>query len=315
MQNKLVLTLSTVILTTSLFSCAPKDDKLLTGGNRSGSGDVQSLNIEGDKAESARYLGVSLDRAFEGLALLKSVLNPEYASLQKLSIAAGKFEPDVLDMNTDLYLESELKGQFAGRINYAIEKLEKDQDGKVVTLVLKSVNTKLETKHFKENSLKGPFISSNNMNDRIVISKGVRERSYVLTIEKTEEFGLAKNTTAYSNTQIKLEFAWDGSSEMLNEAVKVTALRVNARMHGARTGAIMLKDVNPNLTVNLGSCLSANGELNIVRDSKTLKGEKPAELKATLVKIEDSSLTIENSASKALSCDVRPRVDLTRFLR
>jgi len=147
MQNKLVLTLSTVILTTSLFSCAPKDDKLLTGGNRSGSGDVQSLNIEGDKAESARYLGVSLDRAFEGLALLKSVLNPEYASLQKLSIAAGKFEPDVLDMNTDLYLESELKGQFAGRINYAIEKLEKDQDGKVVTLVLKSVNTKLETKH------------------------------------------------------------------------------------------------------------------------------------------------------------------------
>ncbi|WP_409477519.1 hypothetical protein [Pseudobdellovibrio sp. HCB154] len=315
MQNKLVLTLSTVIVTASLFSCAPKDDKLLTGGNRSGSGDVQSLNIEKDNAEAARYLGVSLDRAFDGLALLKSVLNPEYAKLQNLSITTGKFEPDVLDMNTDSNLESELTGQFAGRINYAIEKLEKDQDGKVVTLVLKSENTKLETKHFKESSLKGPFISSNNMSDRIVISKGVRERSYVLTIEKTEELGLAKNTTAYSNTQIKLEFAWDGSSEMLNEAVKVTAVRVNARMHGARTGAITLKDVNPNLTVNLGSCLSANGELNVVRDGKTLKGQKPAEVKATLVKLEDSSLTIDNSSSKALDCASRPRIDLTRFLR
>lgn len=315
MQNKLVLTLSTVILTTSLFSCAPKDDKLLAGGRNGGSGDVQTLNIEGDKAESARYLAVSLDRAFEGLALLKSVLNPEYASLQKVAVSSDKFEPDVLDINTGSYLESDLKGQFSGRINYAIEKLEKDQDGKVVTLVLKSENMKLETKHFKESSQKGPFISSNNMSDRIVISKGVRERSYVLTIEKTEELGLAKNTTAYSNIQIKLEFAWDGSSEMLNEAVKVTALRVNARMHGARTGAITLKDVNPNLTVKLDSCLSANGELNIVRDSKILKGQKPSVLPVTVVKLEDSSLTIENSTSKALSCDVRPRVDLTRFLR
>lgn len=315
MQNKLVLTLSTVILTTSLFSCAPKDDKLLTGGRNGGSGDVQTLNIESDKTESAKYLAVSLDRAFEGLALLKSVLNPEYASLQKVAVSSDKFEPDVLDINTGSYLESDLKGQFSGRINYAIEKLEKDQDGKVVTLVLKSENMKLETKHFKDASAKGSFISSNNMSDRIVISKGVRERSYVLTIEKTEELGLAKNTTAYSNIQIKLEFAWDGSSEMLNEAVKVTAVRVNARMHGARTGAITLKDVNPNLTVKLDSCLSANGELNIVRDGKIPKGQKPAEAKATLVKIEDSSLTIENSISKALSCDIRPRVDLTRFLR
>ena len=315
MQKKLVLTLSVAILTTSLFSCAPKDDKLLTSGRNGGSGDVQTLNIEGDKTEQARYLGLSLDRAFEGLALLKSVLNPEYAKLQNLSITSGKFEPDVLDMNTDSYLESEVKGQFAGRINYAIEKLEKDQDGKVVTLVLKSENTKLETKHFKESSLKGPFISSNNMSDRIVISKGVRERSYVLTIEKTEELGLAKNTNAYSNTQIKLEFAWDGSSEMLNEVVKVTAVKVNARMHGARTGAITLKDVNPSLSVKLDSCVSANGELNVVRDGKTLKGQKPTEVKATLVKIVDSSLTIENSTSQALDCSIRPRVDLTRFLR
>lgn len=314
MQNKLVLTLSTVLVTTSLFSCAPKDDKLLSGNN-GGSANLQTLNIESDKAEAAKYLGVSLDRAFEGLALLKSVLNPEYASSQKVSVSADKFEPDVLDLNTGSYLEGSQSGQFSGRINYAIEKLEKDQDGKVITLVLKSENMKLETKHFKDNSQKGAFISSNNMSDRIVISKGVRERSYVLTIEKTEELGLAKNTTAYSSTQIKLEFAWDGSSEMLNEAVKVTAVRINARMHGARTGAITLKDVNPNLTVNLGSCLSATGELNIVRDGKIPKGQKPAEVKATVVKIEDSSLTIENSSSKALSCDIRPRVDLTRFLR
>lgn len=314
MQNKLVLTLSTVLVTTSLFSCAPKDDKLLSGNN-GGSGNLQTLNIESDKTEAARYLGVSLDRAFEGLALLKSVLNPEYASSQKVSVSSDKFEPDVLDLNTGSYLEGSQSGQFAGRINYAIEKLEKDQEGKVTTLVLKSENMKLETKHFKESSQKGAFVSSNNMTDRIVISKGVRERSYVLTIEKTEELSLAKNSVAYSNTQIKLEFAWDGSSEMLNEAVKVTAVRVNARMHGARTGAITLKDVNPSLTVNLGSCLSANGELNIVRDGKIPKGQKPAEVKATLVKLEDSSLTIEKSSSKALDCSIRPRVDLTRFLR
>lgn len=314
MQNKLVLTLSTVILTASLFSCAPKDEKILTGGN-GGSVNVQTLNIEADKTEAARYLGVSLDRAFEGLSLLKAVLNPEYSAQQKVSVSSDKFEPDVLDMNTGSYLEGSQSGQFASRINYAIEKLEKDQDGKVTTLVLKSENMKLETKHFKDSSQKGVFVSSNNMTDRIIISKGVRERSYVLTIEKTEELGLAKNTTAYSNTQIKMEFAWDGSSEMLNDAVKVTALRINARMHGARTGAITLKDVNPTLTVKLDSCVSANGELNIVRDGKIPKGQKPTVQPVTVVKLEDSSVTIDASSSKALSCDLRPRVDLTRFLR
>lgn len=313
MQKTLVLTLSAVILTASLFSCAPKDDKLQSANG--GNVNVQTLNIESDKAEAARYLGVSLDRAFEGLALLKSVLNPEYAVLQKVSVSSDKFEPDVLDMNTGSYLEGTQNGQFSGRINYAIEKLEKDQEGKVTTLILKSENMKLETKHFKESSQKGPFVSSNNMTDRIVISKGVRERSYVLTIEKTEELGLSKNTTAYSNTQIKMEFAWDGSSEMLNEAVNVTALRINARMHGARTGAIMLKDTNVNLAVKLDSCVSADGELNIVRDGKIPKGQKPMDQQVTLVKIEDSSLTIEQAFSKALPCDIRPRVDLTRFLR
>lgn len=313
MQKTLVLTISSVILTTSLFSCAPKDDKILSGG--ANSGNLQVLNIESNKAESARYLGVSLDRAFEGLALLKAVLNPEYAASQKVTVSSDKFEPDVLDFNTGSYLESDVKGQFSGRINYAIEKLEKDQDGRVVTLVLKSENMKLESKHFKDNSGKGAFVAANNMNDRIVIAKGVRERSYVLTIEKNEELSLAKNSVAYSNTQVKLEFAWDGSSEMLNEAVKVQAIRVNARMHGARTGAITLKDTNANLSVKLDACVSANGELNIVRDSKVLKGQKPTVLPVTVVKIEDSSLTIEDSVSQALACSIRPRVDLTRFIR
>ena len=313
MQKTLVLTISSVILTTSLFSCAPKDDKILSGG--ANAANLQTLNIEKNKDESAKYLAVSLDRAFEGLALLKTVLNPEYATVQQVKIAANEFEPDVLDFNTGSYLESEVKGQFSGRLNYAIEKLEKDQDGKVTTLVLKSENSKLEMKHSKDNSGKGAFVTSNNMNDRIVITKGVRERSYVLTIEKTEELSLAKNSLAYSNIQIKLEFAWDGSSEMLNEAVKVQAVRINARMHGARTGAIMLKDVNANLSVKLDSCVSANGELNIVRDGKTLKGEKPTVLPVTVVKIEDSSLTIEDAVSKAQDCAIRPRVDLTRFIR
>lgn len=313
MQSKLALTVSLAILTTSFFSCAPKDEKILTGANNSAN--VQTLNIESDKSEAARYLGVSLDRAFEGLALLKSVLNPEYAAQQKISITADKFETDVLDMNTGAYLESKTSGQFANNLNYAIEKLEKDLDGKVISLVLKSENMKLESKHFKDGSLKGAFVSSNNMVDRIVITKGVRERSYILMIEKTEELGLAKNTTAYSNTQIKMEFAWDGSSEMLNEAVKVTALKVNARMLGARTGAINLKDANPNLTVKLDSCISANGELNIVRDGKVLKGEKPAILPMTLVKLDDSSLVIDKASSAAQACSLRPRVDLTRFLR
>lgn len=313
MQNKLVLTLAATLVTTSLFSCAPKDDKILTGANSPAN--LQTLNIESDKAESARYLAVSLDRAFDALALLKSVLNPEYAAQQSISVTTDKFETDVLDMNTGSYLESKTSGQFSNSLNYAIEKLEKDQDGKVTTLVLKSENMKLETKHFKDSSLKGSFVTSNNVFDRIVITKGVRERSYVAVIEKNEELSLAKNTVAYSNAQIKMEFAWDGSSEMLNDAIKVTAIRINARMSNARTGAIILKDLSPVLSVKLDSCISANGELNIVRDGKVLKGETPAAQTATLVKLEDSSLTMEKASSPAQACSSRPRVDLTRFLR
>lgn len=314
MQSKLVLTVLLAILTTSFFSCAPKDEKILTGAN-AGSLNVQTLKIEGNKAEEAKFLAVSLDRAFEGLSLLKSILNPEYAAQQAVAISADKFESDILDLNTGSYLESTQTGQFAGRLNYAIEKLEKDQNGNLTTLVLKSENMKLETKHFKDSSLKGAFVTSNNMNDRIMISKGVREKSYVLTIEKTEELSLAKDSTAYSNTQIKLEFAWDGTVEMLNEEIKVSALRINARMHGARTGAITLKDTNANLVVKLESCISATGDLNIVRDSKVLKGEAPAELPATSVQLVDSSLTMDGASSAAQACSSRPRVDLTRFIR
>lgn len=313
MKNQFVLALSTVIITTSLFSCAPKDDKLQAAG---GLVTTQSVNIESNKLESARFLAVSLDRAFEGLSLVKAVLNPEYAVSQKTSVSADKFETDILDVTTGFYLEGAQSGQFSGRINYVIEKLDKDQEGKITLLVLKSENTKLESKHFIQSSGKGSFVSSNNMSDRLVITKGVRERSYVLTIEKTEELSLAKNTTAFANTQIKLEFAWDGSSEMLNEAIKITALKINARMHGARSGALVLKDAAPVLEVKLDSqCISASGELKIVKDAKTQIGEKPTVLPETLVKIDDSSVTIDAVTSKAQACSVRPRVDLTRYAR
>ncbi|MES2801126.1 MAG: hypothetical protein V4654_01420 [Bdellovibrionota bacterium] len=313
MKNQFVLALSTVIVTASLFSCAPKDEKLQSAAG--GSVTVQSLNIEGNKLESARFLAVSLDRAFAGLSLVKSVLNPQYAASQKTSVVADKFETDILDISTGFYLDGTQSGQFSGRINYAIEKLEKDQEGKITLLVLKSENMKLETKHFVESSSKGAFVTSNNMNDRLVITKGARERSYLLTIEKTEELGLAKNTTAFVNTQIKLEFSWDGSSEMLNEAVKVTALRINARMHGARSGALTIKDVSPVLEVKLDSCISATGELRIVKDAKTQIGQKPTVLPETLVKIEDSTVTIDGVTSRALACATRPQADLTRYLR
>lgn len=313
MKNQFVLALSTVIVSASLFSCAPKDDKLTAPG--SGSVTTQSVNIEGNKLESARFLAVSLDRAFDGLSLLKSVLNAEYAASQKTAVVADKFDADILDMTTGSYLEGTQSGQFSGRINYSIENLEKNEDGKVTSLVLKSENMKLETKHFVNASGKGSFVASNNMSDRLVISKGVRERSYILTIEKTEELSLTKNSTAYINTQIKLEFAWDGSVEMLNEAVKITALKINARMHGARTGTLSLKDAAPVLEVKLDTCISATGELNIVKDAKTQIGQKPTVLPATLVQVTDSSVSIDGVTSAAQACDVRPHVDLTRYVR
>lgn len=313
MRNQFILALSSLIVTTSLFSCAPKDDKLQPAGG--GQVTVQSVNIEGNKLESARFLAVSLDRAFDGLSLVKSVLNAEYAATQKTSVVADKFATDILDVTTGSYLEGSQAGQFSNRINYAIEKLEKNEDGKVTVLVLKSENMKLETKHFVSSSGKGAFVSSNNMNDRLVITKGARERSYLMTIEKTEELGLAKNTTAFVNTQIKLEFAWDGSVEMLNEAVKITALKINARMHGARSGALTLKDVSPILEVKLDSCISATGTLKIVKDAKTQIGQKPTVLPETLVTIDDSTVTIDAVSSKAQACGARPHVDLTRYVR
>lgn len=314
MKNQFVLALSTLIVSAAMTSCAPKDEKLITGG-AAGLVQAQSVNIESNKAESTRFLAVSLDRAFEGLALVKAALDPEYAAASKISNNDDQFETDVLDLTTGKRLEATQSGQFSGKINYLIEKLDKDQDGKVTALVLKSENSKLETKHFKDTTGKGSFVSSNNMNDRLVVSKGVRPNSYVLTIEKTEELSLAKNTVAFANTQIKLEFQWDGSVEMLKEAVKVTALRINARMHGARSGALILKDIAPVLEVKLGECISATGELKIVRDQKNKIGEKPAQLPVTLVKLDDSSLTLENLTSKAQACSSRPRVDLTRYIR
>ena len=313
MKNQSVLALSTLIVSIALSSCAPKDEKLNSPSG--GSVQTQSVNIESNKLESARFLAVSLDRAFEGLALLKAVVNAEYATSQKLAKNDDQFETDILDVTTGKRLEGNLAGQFSGRVNYTIEKHDVDQDGKVSLLVLKSENTKLETKHFVEASGKGSFVSSNNMNDRLVITKGVREKSYVLTIEKTEELSLAKNVVAFANTQIKLEFTWDGSKEMLDQTVNVSALRINARMHGARSGALILKDISPVLEVKLGECISATGDLKIVKDVKNKIGEKPAELPVTLVKLEDSTLSMDGVVSKAQACSMRPRIDLTRFLR
>jgi len=316
MKNQFVSALSTLIVTVTvtvaLSSCAPKDDKLVSP---SALAQIQSLNIESDKKESARFLAVSLDRAFEGLSLVKAVLNSDYATAQKLAKNDDQFETDILDITTGKRLEGTQAGQFSTKLNYTIERQDLDQDGKVISLVLKSENTKLETKHFTDASGKGSFVSSNNMNDRLVISKGVREKSYILTIEKTEELGLAKNTTAFANTQIKLEFTWDGSKEMLDQTVKVTALRINARMHGARSGALILKDISPVLEVKLDECISATGELKIVKDAKNKVGEKPAELPVTLVKLDDSTLTMDGVTNKAQACSSRPRTDLTRYLR
>lgn len=312
MKNQYILALSTLIVSAALSSCAPKDEKLVLPG---GLVQTQTVNIESNKLESTRFLAVSLDRAFEGLSLLKAAVNADYATAQKLSKNDDQFETDILDVTTGKRLEGTQVGQFSTKVNYTIERQDVDQEGKLTLLVLKSENSKLETKHFMDASGKGSFVSSNNMNDRIVISKGVREKSYLLTIEKTEELSLSKNVVAFANAQIKLEFQWDGSKEMLDQAVKVTALRINARMHGARSGALILKDISPVLEVKLDECISATGDLKIVKDSKNKIGEKPTELPATLVKLEDSTLTMDGVVSKAQACSLRPRTDLTRYLR
>lgn len=297
------------ILALSMFSCQPKDEKL----SRPGSGGVGLSSKSISPADYNNLIAISFDRVGESLALVKAALSPAYADVNQLTVE-GVQGRDIVNTDSQLVVKNKDKSVLKSndsaksetRYNHIVESLIKDENGKVLRVILRAdESTKIENRGYKIQGKKQPFFKSITMNDRSEVSK-LSDDTYLLTIIKTEEVSPSQFETSYLNSQIQIKFAWDGSLAGLDQEIKILGVSLNARSHNLKTGAVSLKgsgDLSLRIT---DQCVSLSGQINLVKKDQE---------NGTIVDINDSTISIsaQNYQSVAQPCESRPYVDLTRL--
>lgn len=322
MGSKLTL-ISAIILTTFLFSCAPKDDKLppKPGNNVNPQSNDSTMN----QTELHKLTFLTFDRTFEAIALLKAALNPQYAEQLKLTVGELAQVDDVTGDSAKLLKNiassttiATAEAWFVTQMNYQIEEMRFNDDGEFVKLSLKSNDTtEIVNQGFLATNGRPIDFKTVTMADRIVIRKSNKKDLYSLEVLRVEAADSKKDKSSVINSQIKALFAWDGQIESLDNEIAVTALQFKVVRTGQKKGALTLKALTTNLSVKLNQCVSVFGDMVLTSDVIAPKETKPSVPKGAFqVSVKDSSVEIpqEKFKSKAQPCESRPLVDLTRML-
>lgn len=327
MRSHLIGSIIVFSLTASLFSCAPKDNQLppKVKNNVNSQGDSNSMN----QTENNKLIAVSLDRTFAALALAKAAMNFEYANQLKLIIdePLGVIDDSmpfdrILKAEGDRTIISTPGASFVTAVNYKITDRKFNEQRELIKLVLKSNDdVSLVSQGYLTVNNRPTDFKAVTMSDYIEIRKTLEEGLYSLTVKSIEDTSSVKDKSSVIDSYIKVKFAWNGKISSLEQEIAINLLEIKVNRTGQKKGVIDLKPVNTNLSVKLGECITANGDVVFAKSEKK-SSAMPNETKPTVpedglqVVLKDSTVEIpkQKFSSKAQPCESRPLVDLTRML-
>lgn len=300
------LGLLAIAATVSLFSCAPKDEKLLKPGSGGG---VTQLN-EPTAEDGAKLLFLPIDRQVEALHYLKLALNAEYAkskaiAFEDITVGERKITIGADKLDTGDYLQA-VPANLVAKVTLS------DDKTIVKSVVIQdSANGKGVQELFQKKDNKS-ILSVKNYQKQISVLKSDKEEGmYNIEIFAIEETNAMVGGQSLSKTSAKFRIAWDGKVESLGGDIKIVFADLENIKYGVTKYSA--RSTESSLTVNLeGGCASANGSITLV-NSKPKKGQAADAFKFTLT---DSSIAVEGKKAsfQSAACASRPTVDIRKLL-
>ncbi|MFZ3231614.1 MAG: hypothetical protein WA160_15505 [Pseudobdellovibrio sp.] len=297
-----------VVVNFALFSCAPKDDKLV----RPDTGFVKT-NATPTSDEAVKLLFISIDRSVEALHFLKAALNNDYAIQKKIDV----FNVDQKDLIlkkqfliTSEKVENDISNQSA-QINL-ISTIELEVDQTIKSVVIQDINVPVvQPQKEAAPADKQTTRSVKNMNKIILVTKSAQPGFYDLEINSLDETNSKENGNGMSNTFAKFTIAWDGKAESLMKDIVITSGLFGHNKYGVTK--FIAKSVSVNLIVSLSAeCASVNGTISLTSSGKP---EKNKQNEIYQIQIQDSSIKVQNKTlgMQAAQCSLRPVVDLRKL--
>lgn len=314
----LVLTMTAVA--TVLASCQPKDVTINKPGAVSVNTNSTGNNLSG--VEINKLLALSLDRQVEPLHLLKAVLNSQYASAHGLMVTIDPVtQVKKLTAINSLQTFDTAKYSSEYALNYEIQSLSQDINGKLISMVLKNTaGTVNQSKGVIKNTSKGTDYSAKSVTEYVSVLATANANEYTVTSDRVDDSGSAADKQSYIFSSIVSIVTWDGTVAALDSdlPLKISQFKVD-RKGANKTGFLSYQEFASTMTVKLDQCISSNGTVTLTQSSVVKGTEKmtpPTYKKVdTVVTVTDSTYQVGSAfTSAAKDCATRPVVDLTRLL-
>lgn len=311
-KTKLKLVLLMTVSMGFLFSCQPKDVAVARPGSTNANGQATASMTSTDYD---KMLALSIDRQFEALHIVKSVLNPAYATAHSLQSAVdtnGKVNKLKPTKGPQIVKAEDYNGAYY--INYDVQALEFDADGKLSLLILKNVlGSVAESKAVLIRGTTQTDISNKGVNEYIVVKPTTNVGEYSLSVDRYDEMNSKAERQNFFIVSGSSTLTWDGLVASLDQALPMKLTTLNIDRKGYKVGNMKFDSiVSNNLTLTLGDCASVTGNITL---TQKIAGKTPRTIISDFSYIDSSSSMSDGRYSyKARDCASRPVIDYAKLL-
>lgn len=306
MSTKLVVLVLAANL--ALFSCAPKDDKLVKPGAAPG---VTATEAPKSPDAASQLLLLSFDRQVEALHYLKLTLSSDYAVKRDVKVSD---KPPMKLVASELTNLSTLDYTQTGATNFIVSEMTLNDDQTLKSLTIKEnpnvlinqllfVSAKMDTAVLKVTPLSKLITVT-----KVVNKDSTKPQTYNFNVESYDLVNTSGKVTdgVMSDTFTKFTIEWDGKVESLNQDIKIVSALVG---HAKGSVKFIATSLNSTLIVKLtDECTSQNGMMTLRSTDKKDNTTYP-------VTFNDSSISIagRSTAFTAAACASRPVVDIRKL--
>ncbi len=316
MNHKVIISLLSLLLT--LFSCSPKDEKLIRPDS------VSKVKAENNSTDDLIKLSfIVFDKQAEAFYFLKALFNKDYAAQNKLLIET------VSDTGT-----TAVKRISAAEARNESEKFLQTSEVELLAVVTRDESKNISQVIIRDNaagkSNHNLFVKENGRSTEsptlLVINKSKRltftaasagtfelETDSVDLLRTHSKKNSADMYTDLSAVTSRSTFLWDGKESNINDKIKLTALSFShLKTSQVKSELALSSDGGVNLLIDLGPCVNWNGDIHFSAEKS--KGSKSG--RKFTFNLQDSSIQVSEPAQSFLAqdCATRPVVDMRKLL-
>lgn len=326
-QGGLMKIFSIIMLSLSVFACAPKDTLMNAKKNSSDGPSVQTMSTQ----DSNKLLAVSLDKVVASLSYLRATLDPQFRTdLQLIEEQVNfrdylrKTQKSQIVISSDKLNSESTTGKNLNKkssqvsISYIVDqKIHDEAILKKLVLLINRDKTLLN----RALNAKSDDFESEIKDGSITIEKELgQENLYLINVVLNEKTNSKKDKKTDLETRLEFLIHWDGQIATLADKISIVALKVQARRTGDTQGLLHLVAKDINLSAVLRKCPELSGDALFISIDKDLNVDLNNADSAKMLGIvsDKSTVTFKTQAqefvSKYTACEISAIVDLTRFL-